>query len=98
MKAWDTSLQREHEHFAQGVDQPPRHRAADTTAFEQHDSIVDRAHQHMIDTDLTQLIDDDQRIGVAWVAQETVQQRRLAAAEKTGQNGHPDTSVCPASV
>jgi hypothetical protein len=42
----------------------------------------------MVDADVAELVDDDRRTAHAWMAEQPAQQRRLAAAQKPGDDGH----------
>src|SRR5262249_7393465 len=43
--------------------------------------------QQMIKADFAELIDDHRSFGHRWIAQRPIEQRRLAAAEKAGEDG-----------
>ena len=65
--------------------------AADATARQHGHLAVDRLDQQMIDADFTPFVDDHCAVGHIGVAQQPVQQSRLAAAKETGdhRNGEP---------
>ena len=79
-----------HEEARQGVDDVVTHRAAQAAAVEQHDVLARPLDQEMVQTDLAKFVDDDRRCRHAGLLQDVVEHGRLAAAEKTGQQGCGD--------
>ena len=61
--------------------------AAQTTARQLDHAALDEIDEVMIDRDLADLVDDDGGVGEFGRDQRSAQQRRLAAAEKAGQQG-----------
>jgi hypothetical protein len=74
----------------QGVDDVVAHRAAQAAAVEQHDILARPLDQQMVETDLAEFVDDDRCCHHAGLLQHMVEHGRLAAAEKTGQQGCGD--------
>ena len=64
------------------------HHAAQAATRQLEDAALDEIHEKVIDRDRTDLVDDDRRVRKGRGGQRTAQQRRLAAAEKSGQQGH----------
>ena len=60
--------------------------AAKTAAGEQHHVLARRFHQHMVEADLPELVDDDGGLAESRITQQLAQQGRLAAAEEAGQH------------
>jgi hypothetical protein len=61
--------------------------AADAAVAEQHRVLARLAHQCVVDADGTELIDDDSGAVPFRCLQESLQQRSLASAEKSGDDG-----------
>jgi hypothetical protein len=80
----------------QGVDQVAPQGAAQASGGERDDAVVHLLDQQMIDADLAELIDDHRRIGERGVAQQAVEERRLAGAEEAGQDADRDRRRRPA--
>ena len=66
------------------VHQLALHRAADAAGLEQHDVVVQLLHHEVIEPDLAELVDQHRRLLHPGMGEEVVEQRRLAAAEKAG--------------
>ena len=60
------------------------HRAAQAAVFQQQRAFGDALQQMMVEPDLAELVDEDQNVGQLRRAQQTLQQRGFAAAEKAG--------------
>ncbi|KAG1531310.1 hypothetical protein G6F50_016769 [Rhizopus delemar] len=84
---------RQHEKIAQGVHHGTADDTAQAAALDQHDIGRRQAHQMVINADVAVFVDDDQRIGVGRFVQQTVQQRGLAAAQKSRNHCHADALV-----
>ena len=67
----------------QGRDQVAAHGAAEAARREQDHALVGRLDEEVIETDLAELVDDDDGALEGRVAQQIVEQRRLAGAEET---------------
>ena len=61
--------------------------AAQAAAWQFKDAALDKVDEVMIDRDLADFVDDDGRVGEGRRGEGATQQRRLAAAEKAGQQG-----------
>ena len=61
--------------------------AAQAARGEQEDVVVERFEQEMVDTDLAEFIDEDGSLGHPGMLEQRVQERRLAAAEESGDDG-----------
>ena len=57
---------------------------------EQDHVVLDRLDEKMVEPDLAELVDDDDRVGERRVLEQAVQQRRLARAEEAGEDGERD--------
>ena len=75
----------------QGDDQITEHGAAEAAIGEQNGLVFRRLDQQMIEADLAEFVDDDQRALHVRRAEDAVEQRGLAAAEKAGQQVNGDT-------
>ncbi len=75
------------EQAAQGTRKILADRTAQTAAGQFENASFDKVDEVVIDRDLAELIDDDSRIGQGGRDQRASQERRLAAAEKSGQHG-----------
>ena len=73
---------------AQGPRQILPNRAAEAPAGQFDDAPVDKIDEVMVDRDLADLVDDDRGVGKRGGGERAAQQRRFAAAEKTGQHRH----------
>ena len=71
----------------QRLDEVAAERAAQASGGQQHDIFVDLLDQQVIEADLAELVDDDRGVGERGIAQQAIEQRRLAGAEKAGQHG-----------
>ena len=71
----------------QRLDEVAAQRAAQAARRQQHDVVVDLLDQEMIEADLAELVDDHRGVGERGIAQQAVEQRRLAGAEEAGQDG-----------
>src|SRR4029077_3662037 len=60
-------------------------RAAKAPGVEQHDVVGGLRDQDVVQADLAELVDDHRGVGEGGVLQSPVEQRRLAAAEETGE-------------
>ena len=69
---------------AQGFLQIGSNRAAQAAIAEQHGRVARRAQQRVVDADLAELVDDDGGVGPLGLGQQFADQRRLAGAEKAG--------------
>ena len=78
------------EEVGQSVDDVVAHRAAQTTAVEQDDILARAFDQQMVKADFAKFVDDHRRRGHAGLLQHMIENGRLAAAEKTGQQGYRD--------
>ena len=76
------------EEVAQLVGQVAAQRAADAAVAEHDGALVDPPQQVVVDRDLAELVDDHRRLAHVRVREQTLQQRRLAAAEEAGQQHH----------
>jgi len=74
----------------QGVDDVVAHGAAQAAAVEQHDIFGRPFDQEMVETDLAEFVDDHRGRRHAGLLQHVVEHGRLAAAEKTCQQGCGD--------
>ena len=62
--------------------------AAQTAATQLDHSVVgDPAHQQVIESDVAELVDDDQGAGKGGLAHQVIEDRGLATAEEAGQQG-----------
>ena len=68
----------------QGINQFTPDGAAQTAAGHQHHIVFDAFHQHIVDAYLAEFINHDRRPVHAGMLYQTVQQGRLAAAQKAG--------------
>ena len=59
-------------------------RAADAARLQHHHSLVDALEEMMVEPDFAELVDQYRGVGQRRVAQQPLQQRRLARAETTG--------------
>jgi len=76
------------EETAQGLGKVAAHRAADAAARHHGDLARDRLDEQVIEGNLAELVDDHGAVAHARMAQEPVQQRRLARAEIAGDHRH----------
>ena len=74
--------------IAQDADEITANGAADAAVVHLEDLFVGVDHQVLIDADLAELVLDDGDALTVVFGQDSVQQRRLAAAEKPGQDSH----------
>src|SRR5581483_3606300 len=83
---------------AQRLAQIAANGAAETAASQQHDVVVEPAQQVMVESDLAELVDEHRGIVELLRAQQALEQRGLAAAQKSGDHvdgkkggnvGHP---------
>ena len=74
----------------QGGDQVAAHGAAQAAGAQQDHVLVDPLDQQMVEADLAELVDDDHGVGQGRIAQHPVEQRRLAGAEESGEDGERD--------
>lgn len=58
--------------------------AADATALQDGGLLIDNVDEEMIEANLTEFVDQNGCVGKLWRRQQPLQQHRLAAAEKTG--------------
>ena len=65
-------------------------RAAEAAGREQDHAVLDRLDEQVVEADLAELVDDHDRVGERRIAQEPVEQRRLAGAEEAGEHGQRD--------
>ena len=79
--------------LAQRLGQILAHGAAQAAARQFQDLAFDEIDEVMVDRDLADLVDHDRGVGKCRVAQRAAQQRRFAAAEKSGQQR--DRQCCP---
>ena len=87
---WDFALDPVDKQVGQGVDDVAAHGAAQTPAVEQDDILVRPLDQQVVEADLAELVDDDRRGGHVGLLQHVIEHRRLAAAEKAGQQRDRD--------
>ena len=79
----DTPVVAPAQQILKGCDEVAAHRAAQAPGREQDHAVVGRLDEQVVEPDLAELVDDHDRVGERRVAQEMVEQRRLARAEKT---------------
>ena len=84
--------------IAQGVDEIAAQRTAKTTGRQQDHIALDPLDQQMIEADLAPFVDDDERVGELGLAQQPVQQRRLASAEKAGDDADRESRAARVTV
>jgi hypothetical protein len=63
-------------------------RAAETPVVHLHDLFFLILHQHPVDADLADFIDDDGKLVTVLLLQDVVEQGRLAGAQEAGENRH----------
>ena len=78
---------------AQCLRQVVAHRAADAAVAQQRRAHIRFPHQMVIDPDLPKLVDDDGDLAGLGIEQEVPQQRRLATAEKPGDDENRDRTM-----
>ena len=71
----------------QRVDQIAAHGAAQAARLQQHHVVADIFHQQVIERDVAEFVDDDGGLAQRLVLEQAVEQRGLAGAEKTGEDG-----------
>ena len=86
----DLALDPVDKQIGQGVDDVAAHGAAQAAAVQQHDILARPLDQQMVEADLAELVDDDRGRRHAGLLQHMIEHRRLAAAEKAGQQGDRD--------
>ena len=69
------------------INQVAANGAAKTARGHLDDVLVGAFHQQVVDTHVTELVDDHRRVGQERILQQGVQQRCLSSAEETGQDG-----------
>ena len=74
------------------VHQLALHGAADAAGLEQNDIVVQLLHHEVIEPDLAELVDQDRGLLHPGMGEQVVEQRRLATAQETGDQGHRDRS------
>jgi hypothetical protein len=74
----------------QGIDNIAADCAAEAAAVEQHDILARAFDEKMIEANLAELVNDNRCCRHARLFQHVIEYGRLAAAEKTGQQGHWD--------
>ncbi|CFL89834.1 Uncharacterised protein [Bordetella pertussis] len=89
----DAAAHHQHEQVAQRIDQAAAGGAAYASALQQHDTVIDIAYQMVVHAYVAELVDDDHRLGVLGLLHQTIEQRRLAAAQESGQHRHADAAV-----
>ena len=72
------------EQRAQRLLQVAAHRAAQATITEQHGRVARRAQQRVVDADFAVFVDDERGVGALGGIEQRADQRRLAGAEKAG--------------
>ena len=70
------------------VESSPRMRAADAARLQHHHFLVDALEQVVVEPDLAEFVDQYGGVGQRRVEQQPPQQRRLARAEKSGDQRH----------
>ena len=75
---------------AQALLQVGAHGAAQAAVAEQHGGVARRAQQRVVDPDFAVFVDDDGGVGALRLRQQLADQRRLAGAEKPGDDGDRD--------
>ena len=80
---------------AQRLDEIAAQGAADAAAVDEDGVAGQRLVQQMVEPDLAPFVDDHQRVGERRRAQEAVDQRGLAGAEKTGDDMKADRVAAP---
>ena len=68
-------------------DEIAEHGAAQAAVFQHHDGVVAARGEHVIETDFAEFVDHDGGVRHRRIAHRAVEQRRLAAAEKAGEDG-----------
>ena len=76
-----------------GADQVAANGAADAAVVHLEDFLVGFDEQVVVDADLAELVDDHRIAGAVVLAENTVEQRRLAGAEIARQHGDGDLAV-----
>ena len=76
------------EQTAQGFLQVAAHRAADATIGHHRDLAADGRDQQVVEADFPELVDDHRAVGHAGMAQNVIEQGRLAAAQKARDQRH----------
>jgi hypothetical protein len=74
----------------EGGDEIAPHGAAEASGGEQHEAFLHRLDEEVVEADLAELVDDHDRVGERRILEETVEQRRLAGAEKARENREGD--------
>jgi hypothetical protein len=74
----------------EGGDEVAADRAAEAARREQDHALVHRFDEEVIEADLAELVDDHDRVGEGGVAEETIEERRLARAKEAGEHGQRD--------
>ena len=72
------------QHLDQRLLQVGAQRAAQAAVADQHGRVAAGLEQRIVDADLAELVDDHQRVGAFRARQQIADQRRLARAEKAG--------------
>ena len=73
--------------IVQRGDEIAEHGAAKAAVFQHHDGVVALRGERVIEPDLAELVDHHGGVGHRRIAQRAIEQRRLAAAEKAGEDG-----------
>ena len=89
----DLALNGLHKQPLQRLHQRALHRAADAAGVEQHHLLIHLLHQMVIQPHRAELVDQHGALAKLRLLDPVVEQGGLAAAEKTGQQGHGDAGV-----
>lgn len=92
-EGFDFALDGLHEKPLQRLHQGALHRAADAAGIEQHHLLVHLLYQMVIQPHGAELVDEHGALPELGLLDPVVEQGGLAAAEKTGQQGHGDAGV-----
>ena len=79
------------EQIGEALDQVTAHAAAEAAVVEFDHLLVHADHELVVDAQRTEFIDDDRAFVAVGLAEEMVEQGRLAGAEEAGEHGDGDT-------
>src|SRR5437867_2385243 len=82
------------QHVLNGLRQVSANLAAQAAGLELDEAVLARFEELVVETDLSELIDNDSRARKFGLAKQMTKNRGLAAAEKTGENRNRD-HICP---
>jgi hypothetical protein len=74
----------------EGRDEVAAHGAAQAPGGQKNHAVLDGLDKEVVEADLAELVDDHDRVGERRVTQESVQERRLAGAQKARQHRERD--------